>query len=158
MTTTIPDVWQLDPDQPEWLETICIALLEVGVPPTAIGKAFRIDPQALKELQSELNVTKYGTPEIGEAINYLMWRAYEDALAILDSAPSASRQRFITTLLARQSSIVGKESPQSIALIRGELEKLWADMGIEEPRVASIYAQSEFTPTDGTTDDPEERP
>lgn len=159
MTTTfIPDVWELDPDQPEWLETICIALLEVGVPPTAIGKAFRIDPQAIKELEAEIHISKYGTAEISEAINYLMWRAYEDALAILDSAPSASRQRFITTLLARQSSIVGKESPQSIARMRGELEKLWADMGVEDPRVESIYAASEFTPTDGTTDDPEEGP
>lgn len=158
MTTYVPDVWELDPDEPDWLETIIIALLEVGVPPTAIGKAFRIDPQAIKELQAELNVEKYGTAEISEAINFLMWRAYEDSLAILDSAPSASRQRFITTLLSRQSAIVGKESPQSIARMRGELEKLWADMGVEDPAVESIYAPSEFTPTDGAPDDPEEGP
>lgn len=156
--TYIPDVWELDPDQPEWLETICIALLEVGVPPSAIGKAFRIDPQALKELQAEINVVKYGTAEISEAINFLMWRAYEDAHAILDSAPSASRQRFITTLLARQSAIVGKESPESIGRMRGELESLWADIGVETPATESIYAPSEFTPSDGETDDPEEGP
>lgn len=158
MTTYIPDVWQLDPDQPEWLETICIALLEVGVPPTAIGKAFKIDPQALKELQAQLNISKYGTAELSEATNYLMWLAYEDALAILESAPSASRQRFILALITRQAAIVGKESPQSIARMRGELERLWADMGVEDPKVESIYAPSEFTPTDGTTDDPEEGP
>lgn len=154
--TFIPDVWELDPDSPEWLETIIIALLEVGVPPTAIGKAFRIDPQTIKELQAEIHVVKYGTAEISEAINFLMWRAYEDSLAILDSAPSASRQRFITTLLSRQSAIVGKESPESISRMRGELESLWADIGVEAPAIESIYAPSEFTPTDGTTDDPEE--
>lgn len=152
----LPDVWSLDPDQPEWLETICISLLEVGIPPTAIGKAFRIDPQALKELQAEINVVKYGTAEISEAINFLMWRAYEDAHAILDSAPSASRQRFITTLLSRQSAIVGKQSPESISRMRGELESLWADIGVEAPATESIYAPSEFTPTHGETDDPEE--
>lgn len=152
----IPDVWQLDPDSPDWLETICISLLEVGVPPTAIGKAFRIDPLALKELQAEIHVVKYGTAEISEAINFLMWRAYEDAHAILDSAPSASRQRFITTLLARQSAIVGKESPESISRMRGELEALWADIGVEAPSTESIYAPSEFTPTDGAADDSEE--
>ena len=156
--TYIPDVWELDPDSPEWLETIIIALLEVGIPPTAIGKAFRIDPQAIKELQAELNISKYGTAEISEAINFLMWRAYEDALSILDSAPSAQRQRFITTLLSRQSAIVGKESPQSIARMRGELESLLGDMGVEDPATPSIYAPSEFTPTNGTTDDPEEGP
>lgn len=154
--TYIPDVWELDPDQPEWLETICIALLEVGVPPSAIGKAFRIDPQAIKELQAQLLIVKYGTAEISEAINFLMWRAYEDALGVLDSAPSAQRQRFIMTLLARQSAIVGKESPQSIARMRGELEKLWQDIGVEDPATESIYAPSEFTPTDGTANDPEE--
>lgn len=154
----IPDVWELDIDQPDWLETIIIALLEVGVPPTAIGKAFRIDPQSIKELQAELLITKYGTAEISEAINFLMWRAYEDSLSILDSAPAAQRQRFITTLLSRQSAIVGKESPQSIARMRGELEHLWADIGVEDPKTPSIYAPSEFTPTDGETDDPEERP
>lgn len=156
--TFIPDVWELDPDSPDWLETIIICLLEVGVPPTAIGKAFSIDPQAVKELQAELNISKYGTAEISEAINFLMWRAYEDSLAILDSAPSAQRQRFITTLLSRQSAIVGKESPQSIARMRGELEHLWADIGVEDPRTESIYAPSQFTPIDGATDDPEERP
>lgn len=156
--TYIPDVWELDPDEPEWLETIIIALLEVGVPPTAIGKAFRIEPQAIKELQAELHIVQYGTAELSEAINFLMWRAYQDAIDILDSAPSASRQRFITTLLSRQSAIVGKESPQSIALMRGELEKLWADIGVEDPVTESIYAPSEFTPTDGATDDPEEGP
>lgn len=156
MIHNIPDVWELDSDSPEWLETICIALLEVGVPPTAIGKAFRIDPQAIKELQAEIHVVKYGTAEISEAINFLMWRAYEDSLAILDSAPSASRQRFITTLLSRQSAIVGKESPESISRMRGELESLWADIGVEAPAAESIYAPSQFTPADGTTDDPEE--
>jgi hypothetical protein len=156
MSANIPDVWELDIDHPDWLETICISLLEVGVPPTAIGKAFQIDPQALKELQAEINVVKYGTAEISEAINFLMWRAYEDAHAVLDSAPSAQRQRFIMTLLARQSAIVGKESPQSIARMRGELEKLWADIGVEDPETESIYAPSPFTPLDGTTDDSEE--
>lgn len=156
--TYLPDVWELDPDQPEWLETIIICLLEVGVPPTAVGKAFRIDPQAIKELQAEIHVSKYGTAEISEAINFLMWRAYEDSLAILDSAPSASRQRFITTLLSRQSAIVGKESPESISRMRGEIEKLFADMGVENPKVESIYAPSQFTPVDGTTNDPEEGP
>jgi len=156
--TYIPDVWELDPDEPAWLEIICISLLQVGVPPTAIGKAFRIDPQALRELQAELHVVKYGTAELSEAINFLMWRAYEDAHAILDSAPSAMRQRFITTLLARQSAIVGKESPESISRMRGELEELWSDIGVEAPATESIYAPSEFTPINRATNDTEEGP
>ncbi len=150
------DVWELDPDQPDWLEQIIRRLLEVGVPPTAIGKAFQVDEQSIKELEATLHIEKYGTPEISEAMNFLMWRAYEDALSILTSAPSATRTRFITTLLSRQSIILGKESPQSLERMRGELQSLIANIGVENPATPSIYASPEFSPVDGNTDDSEE--
>jgi hypothetical protein len=154
--TGIPDVWQLDEDSPDWLENIIIRLLEVGVPPTAISKAFQVDVQAIKELSADLTITKYGTPEISEAMNYLVWRAYQEGLTILESAPSASRQRFIFTLLSSQSRILGKESPQSLERMRGELESLISQVGVDDPVVQSIYATSEFSSVDGEADDPEE--
>lgn len=150
------DVWELDPDAPDWLESICTRLLEVGVPPTALGKAFQVDVQAIKELQATLNITKYGTAEISEAMNFLMWMAYQDALSILESAPSATRTRFIITLLSRQSVILGKQSPESLDRMRDALSDLYANIGIDRPRGGSIYATSPFTPSNGTADDPEE--
>ena len=152
------DVWELEQTAPDWLEQIVICLLEVGVPPTALSKAFRVDVDAIKEIQATLLVQKYGTAEISEAMNFLMWRAYQDALSILESAPSATRMRFITTLLSRQSVILGKESPQSLERMRSELNNLIASIGVEDPTTPSIYATSEFTPVDGETDDPEEGP
>jgi hypothetical protein len=150
------DPWELDATAPDWLETVCTLLLEVGVPPTALSRAFRVDVHAIKELQATLHVERYGTAEISEAMNFLMWRAYQDALSILESAPSATRTRFITTLLSRQSIILGKESPQSLERMRGELESLIAEVNVEHPAVPSIYASTEFSPVDGETDDPEE--
>jgi hypothetical protein len=154
MTDT--SVWELDPEQPDWLDSIIVSLLEVGVPPTAIGRAFQIDPHVIKERQADIYVQRYGTAEISEAMNYLMWRAYQDALSILESAPSATRTRFITTLLSRQSIILGKESPQSLERMRNELSSLIADIGVEEPVTPSIYADPQFAPVDREADDTEE--
>lgn len=153
------DPWELDPDEPEWLEHICKLLLQVGVPPTALSRAFMVDVDAVKELQATVNVEKYGTAEISEAMNFLMWRAYQDAQDILSHAPIQVRMRFITTLLSRQSVILGKESPQSLERMRSELESLIAGVSVDNPVVPSIYAtQSEFAALDGEADDPEEGP
>jgi hypothetical protein len=151
-----PNIW--DVDSPEWLDGIIVSLLEVGVPPTAIARAFRIDQFAIKERQSQLHISQYGTAEISEAMNFLMWRAYQDALSILDSAPSATRTRFITTLLSRQSIILGKESPQSLERMRDELNNLVSTINVPDPITPSIYQSSQYTPAtvDGDTDDPEE--
>ena len=155
MTTVDP--WELDPDEPDWLEQICRLLLEVGVPPTALSRAFKVDVDALKELQATCNVESYGTAEMSEAMNFLMWRAYNDAHDILTHAPMQTRIRFITTLLSRQSIILGKESPQSLERMRAELSSLIAGVNVDNPIVPSIYAtQSEFSALDGEADDPEE--
>jgi hypothetical protein len=156
MTSPDYNIWELSWDAPDWLEPISIRLLQVGVPPTAISKAFQVDVDAIKELQATLDVQQYGTAEIAEAMNFLMWRAYRDALEILDSAPVTQRTRFITTLLSRQSMILGKQSPEGMNRMRAELEGLIASVNVEQPLEPSIYATSEFNPVDGETDNPEE--
>jgi hypothetical protein len=156
MTTSDYDVFELDVDTPEWFEEITARLLSVGVPPTAISKAFNVDVEAVKDFQAELLTVAYGTPEIAEAMSYLMWRAYRDAIEILDSAPATQRTRFITTLLSRQSMILGKQSPEGMNRIRGELESLIASVNIDSPLEPSIYASSEFNPVDREANDSEE--
>jgi hypothetical protein len=154
--TEIPDAWTLDPDEPDWLENICRLLLGVGVPPTAISRAFSVDVHAIKELEAITLVEKYGTAEISEAMNFLMWRAYSDALDILTHSPPQVRTRFITTLLSRQSVILGKQSPESLDRMRNALNDLYANIGIKDPAAGSIYAASEFVASDGNANDPEE--
>ena len=142
----------------QWLESACARLLEAGVPPTAIAKAFQIEVAAVKDLQASLHVQQYGTAEISEAMNFLLWRAYQDALTILESAPSATRTRFIITLLSRQSTILGKQSPEELGRMRDELSGLFASIGVPDPETPSIYQTSPFTPIDGVPDDSEEGP
>ena len=43
-------------------------LLEVGVPPTAIAKAFDIDPFVVRDRATELRVERYGSAELSEAL------------------------------------------------------------------------------------------
>jgi hypothetical protein len=153
-----PDPWTLDSSAPDWLEAVCTRLLEVGVPPSALAKAFFVDVAAIKDLQADLHVEKFGTAEISEAMSFLMWHAYQDALEILESAPSATRRQFITTLLSRQSVILGKQSPEELGRMRDQLSDLFAGIGVPDPQAGSIYATSPFTPVDRVADDPEEGP
>jgi hypothetical protein len=152
----IPDVWQLDPDSPDWLETIIIRLLTVGVPPTAISHAFNVEVFAVKELQDTILTQKYGTAEISEAMNFLMWQAYQEGREILQFAQPAIRMRFITNLLSRQSVILGKQSPESLDKMRNALSDLYANIGVPEPAAGSIYATSPFTPANRDSNDSEE--
>lgn len=158
MSLANDDIWQLADDAPDWLEQITTRLLSCGVPPSAIARAFEVDIDAIKSLQATLYVQQYGTAEISEAMNFLMWRAYRDALEILDSAPVVQRTRFITTLLSRQSIILGKQSPEGMQRLRTELESLITSINVEDPLEPSIYADSQFSALDGETDDPKERP
>jgi hypothetical protein len=133
-------------------------LLEVGVPPTALSKAFKVDVYAIKELQDQIHCENYGTAEISEAMNFLMWQAYAEGREILASAPPTTRMRFITNLLSRQSVILGKQSPESLDRMRTALNDLYANIGVPDPAAGSIYATSPFTPVDGNPNDSEEGP
>jgi hypothetical protein len=151
---TYADLWTLDSDSPDWLPTIITRLLEVGVPPTAVANAFYIEVEAVKELQMDLRIERYGTAELAEAMHALMWKAYEDTLVLISQAPPARRLQLNMTLLAKAQSLVGNQAPDSIGRLQSELDGIMAETrrtDAAEP-TSSIY---ETGSADAPPDDPE---
>jgi hypothetical protein len=151
----VPDLWQLSWDEPDWLRPVILRLLSVGVPPTAISKAFELEVDAVKDLQRSVRIHHFGTAELGEAIHNLMWKAYEDTLELIRHSPPSQRLRLNMALLARGSTLVGGQTPEGLQKMQEELTTMMAEArGTEAEVTSSIY---ETVPVDAPPDDPEER-
>lgn len=149
----IPDLWQLDVDSPDWLPAIITRLLAVGVPPTAISRAFDVEVDAVKELQHDRLISKYGTDELAEALHMRMWMAYEDSITLIAQAPPARRLALNMSLLARFSGMVAGQDSDATTRMRSELEKVMADTRAVPVEVTdSIYETATF---DAPVDNPE---
>lgn len=96
-------------------------LLEVGVPPTAIAKAFEIDPFVVRDRANELRVERYGAAELSEALANLQWEAFEQAKAMLYDAPYSVRTRFIMNILSKTMSLTARQNPETIGNLRRDL-------------------------------------
>ena len=147
------DPWQLDIDAPDWLEQVCIALLENGAPPTLLANAFHVDVTAVKDLQATLHIKRYGSAELSEAIMFFLWRTIDDAYAILESAPIATRTRFVTTMLSRAAAMTGKQEPEGFERMRDSFFQLTSKIKADSALQPSIYASPEFSPVDNPSHD-----
>jgi hypothetical protein len=155
--SALPEVWELDIEAPDWLEAIIRRLLAVGVPPTAIAKAFNLSPDPVKELVTDLRIEKYGTAELGELMYSLMLWAYEDVLRLIEQSPPARRLQLDMALLSKMSVLVGGQTPDSFAKMHSEFGKMMTEVrGIGEvtPPTGTIYGEPD--PIDAPIDDPEE--
>lgn len=104
-------------------------LLGVGVPPTAVAKAFEIDPFVVRDRMNELRVEKYGAAELSEALAQLQWEAFEQAKAMIYDAPYNVRSRFIMAILSKTMSLTARQSPETIGNMRKDLLDLMGQMG-----------------------------
>lgn len=148
------ELWALEVDDPEWLPTVIQRLLSVGVPPTAVSKAFDLDVQVVKEYQVTDRIARYGTAELGEAMHFLMWKAYEDTVQLLERAPMSKRLSMNMALLSKASTLVGSQTPDGIARMQSLLGEMFAETRRTDEEVkSSIY---ETNPLDAPPDDPEE--
>ena len=119
------------------------ALLKVGVPPTAIAKAFRMDPDTVKGAQSVIHVQEYGTDEIGEAMTHLIWVAYERMLHALEYGTPSAQFRAIQMVLGKSVGLAGKQTPE----LSEKIQQAFAEIGrATAPEVTlseSIYTITE---------------
>jgi hypothetical protein len=121
---------ELSDDQ---LADILHRLLVVGVPPSALSKAFGLPVADLKQLQSKVRVEMYGTDELMEAMTYLIWDAYNVTLSLLHEGTPASRMRMASIVLSRSMSIAGRQPPESLDAMRDELYRIAQASAGEEP-------------------------
>jgi hypothetical protein len=113
----------------EEFATIVDRLLEVGVPATAVAKAFSIDPFVVRDRQNELRVEKYGAAELSEAVALMQWQALDQARAMIHDAPYNVRSRFVMAILSKTMSLTARQSPETIGTMRNELLNLMGEMG-----------------------------
>lgn len=147
------DPWELDIDAPDWLEQVCIALLENGAPPTLLANAFHVNVLAVKDLQATLHIKRYGSAELSEAIMFFLWRTIDDAYDILNSAPIATRTRFVTTMLSRAAAMTGRQEPEGLERMRESFFELTSKIKADAALQPSIYASPEFSPIEDVPND-----
>ena len=56
------------------------SLLSQGVPPTALARAFAIDPDFIRGVAEQVRIRQYGTAELAEVMNWLQWEAIDEAV------------------------------------------------------------------------------
>ena len=103
-------------------------LLEVGVPPTAIAKAFEIDPFVVRDRANELRIERYGAAELAEALANLQWEAFEQAKTMIYDAPYSVRTRFIMAILSKTMSLTARQNPETIGNLRQNVLDLMGQM------------------------------
>lgn len=114
---TIPD---------ETLIDLIHSLLANGVTPTTIAHVFDLEPEALRTIQSEIRIRQFGTDELDEAMDFLMWRAYEQANNILRSGTTQEKIRAISMVLSKAVGLAGRRPPETFGAIREQLARLAA--------------------------------
>jgi hypothetical protein len=108
----------------EELTDLVDRLLEVGVPPTAVAKAFDVDPFVIRDRQSELRVSQYGAPELAEAMANLQWMALAEARHLMYDAPYSVRSRFLLAMITKTMSLTARQSPETMGTLRKDLLEL----------------------------------
>lgn len=128
-------------------------LLEVGVPPTAVAKAFEIDPFVVRDRMNELRIEKYGAAELSEALAGLQWQAFEQAKAMIYDAPYNVRSRFIMAILSKTMSLTARQSPETIGGMRRDLLDLIGGMEAPGDDILADEDTSAFVAVTATDED-----
>jgi hypothetical protein len=100
------------------------SLLAHSIPPTAIAKALAIDADFTRSLLSQLRTQRYGTAEISEAMTFLMWKAYDEAIDMLQTSSPAIRLRTINMILSRSVGMASRQDPEEFERLRKHMESL----------------------------------
>lgn len=140
-----------DDDFNNQITATIINLLENGVPTTIVANAFNIDTLTIKGLLADLRVKKYGSSEIAELLQGLMFEAYEEAVRSIRHGNPAVKSRMIALVLSKAMALVGKQAPEEFERMRREVLGLMSDTNSERA-MESMFPDPEFSPSD-TEDD-----
>jgi len=132
--------------------TVIVNLLQLGVPTTIVAKAFNADELEIKGLQADLRVHHYGSSEIAELLQGLMFLAYEQAKNdILNGTPTI-KTRMVALVLGKGLALVGKQSPEEFERLRADMGALFVDMKTGDLNSPGLRPDDEFSPSDVEVD------
>jgi hypothetical protein len=112
-------------------------LLAQGIPPSAIARALGIDHEFVRGVAAEVRSRRYGTSEITEAMDWLMWQAFDAAVDLLHSGSPANRIRAVSMILPRSVTAAAKQDPQAFGDMRDNLQAL-LQRQTEVPLIAEV--------------------
>lgn len=124
---------------PEQRSEVVYALLKASVPPSAIAKAFGMDPEHIAGALSQMRVERYGTDEKAEAMDFLIWEAYEEAVYQVRHGTPANKLKFCAMVLSRSVGIAGKSTPETAEKVRTWLDEMKAGLTPDVQLSQSIY-------------------
>lgn len=97
---------------PDELEEVVCSLLEEGVPPTVIARALELEPSLVKFAQQTVRVKRYGTDDITEYNEQLMWDAIERAREVIAHGSATERDRLLQMVLGKQIAVSARRTPE----------------------------------------------
>jgi hypothetical protein len=110
------------------LEIIVTRLLEEGVPHLLLARVFDIDPDVVKEVQSSIRVSKYGTDDMTDYLEQLQWKTVDEMIRLMETGSTAEKIRLASTVLGRQMVAAAKRTPADQRDARDNLLEALADM------------------------------
>lgn len=124
---------------PQQRSEVAYAFLKQGVPTSAVAKALEMDPEHIAAARSQMLVERYGTDEKAEAMDYLIWEAYEEALYQIRYGTPANKSRFIAMVLSRSVGVAGRSTPEMGEKIRDALNQMTSGISPDVHLADSIY-------------------
>lgn len=134
-------------------------LLEVGVPPSAIAKAWDIDPFLVKDRMNDLRIGRYGNAEMSEALANVQWEMLEEFRSMIHDAPYTERARFITAMVGKTMSLTARQNPEMLGNMRNDLLQLYQAMQASDDSDELLDEDtSAFVAVAATDDDQDQGP
>jgi hypothetical protein len=134
-------------------------LLEVGVPPTAIAKAWSIDPFLVRDRMNDLRISRYGDAELSEALAGLQWDMLEEFRSLVHDAPYTDRAKFIMGMVSKTMSLTARQNPETLGTMRADLLGLFSEMtGSEDVDELADQDTEAFVAVTAADDDQDEVP
>ena len=128
------------------VDTLILNLLEEGVPTGPISRAFNVDQSLVKEFLNEIRARKYGSAEITELLQNLMFEAYEEARSQIRSGSPTVKARAINMILSRSMALIGRQSPEEFTRLRNQMQSLLQKVATADNESPNLYPDAAFSP------------
>jgi len=126
---------------PEELEKIVFDLLAEGVPPSVVARALNLDAALVKQSQHEVRIKRYGTDDLTEYNEQLLWDSIERAREVIAKGSATERDRLLGMVLGKQIALTARRTPEGQRRTQDSLLTALEDM-----RAGPTQNESEESP------------
>lgn len=95
------------------LEELVAKLLENGALPGTVARTFDLDLELVKEAQSRLRITNYGTDDVTEYLDQIQWDTLQEVQSIMARGTVADKIRFASIILGKQVALNARRKPET---------------------------------------------